>query len=314
MAATAAEDVAFQSATEAYRQGMAAAAAGKGEKAVEPLSYAAEHGVLGAQLKLARMFATGQGVPRDDAKALSYYQQIADQRADTSLLSPLAPYIAEAFVAVGRYYLNGVPAAGLAPNAREAAGLFRHAASYFGDPDAQYELARLYLAGNGVEKNVSLAVNWLANAAKKQHPQSQALLGELLWRGEEVRKRPARGLALITLARENSKNEGEDKAWIEALYLEVIAGADEALAKKAAALAERWRDPSAKEAAAIAPETPAAQSPTPQLVVPASGASAEPAPAPAAPLAAPAAAPQPGLGLGVTLGLEESAGPSRSNP
>ena len=47
--------------------------------------------------------------------------------------------------------------------------LFRHAASYFGNAEAQYRLARLYMNGDGVEKNLGLAVNWLSIAAKKQH-------------------------------------------------------------------------------------------------------------------------------------------------
>jgi TPR repeat protein len=179
----------FASATEAYRQGVSALNTGRTAVALPALEYAAKRGVLGAQLKLARAYAAGRDVPKDDAKAFSYFQQIADQYADISASSPIGNYVGEAFVALGQYSLDGVPAMSLQPNPAYAADLFRHAASYFGNAEAQYQLARLYLTGDGVEKNPGLAVNWLAMAAKKQHAAAQATLGELLWRGEEVRQR-----------------------------------------------------------------------------------------------------------------------------
>ena len=177
----------YPSATEAYRQGVKALKAGRPATAVPALEYAAQRGVLGAQVKLARAYASGRDVPKDDAKAFAYFEQIADSQADISPSSPIAKYAAEAFVALGQYYFDGIPTKPLAANPPYAAGLFRHAASYFGDAEAQYRLARLYMNGTGVEKNVGLAVNWLAIAAKKQHAASQATLGEILWRGQEVR-------------------------------------------------------------------------------------------------------------------------------
>ncbi len=104
--------------------------------------------------------------------------------------------------------------------------LFRHAASYFGNGEAQYRLARLYMNGDGVEKNVGLAVNWLATAAKKQHAASQATLGEILWRGQDVRQRRARGLALIMLAHENAVASGKEPQWIGELYQEAFGKSD----------------------------------------------------------------------------------------
>jgi uncharacterized protein len=264
---------AFASATEAYRQGMAAIKAERIDLALPALEFAAERGVLGAQLKLAQLYAAGQNVPKNDGKAFAYYQQIADQHAEITPLSPVAKYVAEAFVALGQYYLDGIPSIALPPTPAEAAGLFRHAASYFGDADAQYRLARLYLAGNGVEKNVGLAVNWLATAAKKQHAEAQATLGELLWRGDdEVGQRPARGLALITLAHQNAKASGKEPKWIEDLYREASGAADAATRKEAQALIPELGG-SVVDAAAAAKAEPAA----PLLIVPASGATA-PAP------------------------------------
>jgi len=63
----------YASATEAYRQGASAMKSGEMASAVPALEYAAKRGVLGAQLKLARLYASGGGVPKDDTKAFYYF-------------------------------------------------------------------------------------------------------------------------------------------------------------------------------------------------------------------------------------------------
>ncbi|HSB59003.1 MAG TPA: tetratricopeptide repeat protein [Methyloceanibacter sp.] len=238
LAAGHAEDASpFVSATAAYRQGIAELKSGETEEALPALEYAADHGVLGAQLKLARIYAVGNGVRKNEGKAYFYYRQIANQRADISPMSPVSKYVAESFVALGKYYIDGIPAADVPQDPIRAAHLFRHAASYFGDADAQYALARLYLDGTGVDKNVGLAINWLATAAKKQHAAAQAKLGELLWRGgDEVHQRPARGLALILLAHAKAKADGKEPKWIEDLYAEVVGASTAPMRKEAQTL------------------------------------------------------------------------------
>ena len=141
----------YASATEAYREGVTALKGGRMVVALPALEYAAKRGVLGAQLKLARLYAAGHDVPEDDAKAFSYFQEIADQYADISPSSPIAKYVGESLVALGQYYATGIPAIPLPANPRYAADIYRHAASYFGDAEAQYQLGRLYLSGEGVE-------------------------------------------------------------------------------------------------------------------------------------------------------------------
>jgi hypothetical protein len=266
----------FASATEAYRQGTNALKAGRVAVALPALEYAAKRGVLGAQIKLARAFSAGRDVPKDDAKAFTYYEQIADQQADISPSSPIAKYAAEAFVALGEYYLDGIPAMPLVANPSYAADLFRHAASYFGNAEAQYRLARLYMNGTGVEKNVGLAVNWLAIAAKKQHAASQATLGEILWRGQEMRPRRTRGLALIMLAHENSLAAGTEPQWIGDLYQEAFGRSDVATRKDATAMMPEL---GGVKSAAVVPAAKA--KPAEIMMVPASGGTKEVAAPPA---------------------------------
>ena len=293
----------FASATEAYRQGASALKSGMPATAIPALEYAATRGVLGAQVKLARAYASGRDVPKDDAKAFSYFQQIADQQADISPSSPIAKYAAEAFVALGQYYVDGIPAMSLAPNPSYAAHLFRHAASYFGSGEAQYRLARLYMNGDGVEKNVGLAVNWLATAAKKQHAASQATLGEILWRGQDVRQRRVRGLALIMLAHENAVASGKEPQWIGELYQEAFGKSDKPTRQDAKALLPEL---GGVKAAATSPAAKA--KPAEMIVMPASGGAQEPvaptasAASDAAPLSQKGAPPPASIGLSVGFG------------
>ncbi|MGE5260202.1 MAG: tetratricopeptide repeat protein [Actinomycetota bacterium] len=299
----------YVSATDAYRQGVNTIKAGKTSAALPALEYAAKHGVLGAELKLARIYSTGRDdVAEDDAKAYTYYRAIADQYADINSSSPVAKYVGEAFVELGQYHLDGIPAMPLHPNPTYAADLFRHAASYFGNADAQYDLALLYLKGEGVEKDSGLAVNWLAMAAKKQHVAAQATLGELLWRGTEVRQREARGLALITLAHENAKAGGKEPKWIADLYAEALAKSDAPARKEAAALLPELGGTAVATTAPVVAAKPANP-----IVVPAVGAPAKPvapaaaaAPADAIPLGKSVTAPAAPIGLSVGFGAQST--------
>jgi TPR repeat protein len=231
----------FASPSAAFNAATSAMQAGRADEAVRALEYAADKGMLDAIRKLARIYAAGEGVPKSDASAFGYYQRIADEFANISPRHPLAGHVAEAFVALATYYRNGLAELGLKPDKVHAARLYRHAASYFGDPSAQFALARMYLAGEGVNANVRLAVNWLANAAKKQHAPSQALLGDLLWQGKnDSYHQPLKGLALLTLARDNAAGTA-DAGWIEKLYARATGEAAPEQREKARGLAARWR-------------------------------------------------------------------------
>src|SRR6185312_16169907 len=67
---------------EAFRFGTAALKTGETAKAVVSLEYAAENGHAMAQWKLGRMYAEGDGVPRDDMRAFEYFRRIANSHAD----------------------------------------------------------------------------------------------------------------------------------------------------------------------------------------------------------------------------------------
>ncbi|MDO9561401.1 MAG: sel1 repeat family protein, partial [Bradyrhizobium sp.] len=117
------------------------------------LQYAAEGGHPIAQWKLGRMYAEGEGVAQDDLRAFDYFSRIANQHAEDSPSAPQAGVVANAFVALGRYYLKGIPNSKVKSDPERAREMFSYAASYFGNADAQYDLARLYLKGAGSSRD-----------------------------------------------------------------------------------------------------------------------------------------------------------------
>src|SRR5580658_5337077 len=99
------------------------------------LQYAADQGHPAAQWKLGRMYAAGDGVAQDDMRAFEYFSRIANAHAEDSPSAPQAQIVANAFVALGRYYLNGLPNSKVKADPDRAREMFSYAASYFGNAD-----------------------------------------------------------------------------------------------------------------------------------------------------------------------------------
>jgi len=208
---------AFRSGTQLLRQG-------RTDQAVMELEYAAEQGVPGAIWKLGRMYADGDGVKLNKARAYEYFRRLTStMHADDSLGTPNARFLANAFVTLGLYHLEGIPGT-LKPDANVAREMFQYAASYFADPEAQYYLARLYLLGKGAPKDAITAARWLQLSAEKGDHRAQALLGGMLFTGEQVSRQAARGLAWLIIAKDGA---GADEAWITDMYSNAIAQAND---------------------------------------------------------------------------------------
>lgn len=206
----------FKSTRDAFRAGIQGYNAGDKAGAVKALEYAAQQGHALARWKLGRMYANGDGVPQNDLKAFEHFTRICDEHADEASDSSNARFVASAFVALGSYYLDGIPNTYVKPNGGRAREMFQYAASYFGDPDAQYNLARMHLDGVGGGKDPRQAMRWLNLAAEKGHVPSQALLGHLLFTGEGGPRQRGRGLMWLTLARD-AATPGRD-AWVIDLH------------------------------------------------------------------------------------------------
>jgi TPR repeat protein len=186
-----------------------------GEKAKQfsALQYAADQGHLVAQWKVGRMYAEGDGVPQDDLRAFDYFSQIANTYPDENPSTPQARFVANAFVALGRYYLEGIPNSRIKPDASRAREMLSYAASYFGDAEAQYQLGRLYLEGTPSDPHQ--AARWFQLAATKGDCRAEAVLGDMLFQGQHMPRQAARGLMWLTLGRDCA---GPEQGWIKPLY------------------------------------------------------------------------------------------------
>jgi exopolysaccharide production negative regulator len=205
---------------------------------VVALEYAAEGGHPVAQWKLGRMYADGDGVVQNDLRAFEYFSRIANQHAEDNPGAPQAAIVANAFVALGRYYLSGIPNSKVKPDEERAREMFNYAASYFGNADAQYDLARLYFKSTGNSpESFRQGIRWLGLAAQKGQYQAQALLGQMLFNGEQMPPQRARGLMWLTLARDGA---GADEVWIKESYNRAVAKASENDRALALQMLEHW--------------------------------------------------------------------------
>jgi hypothetical protein len=202
------------------------------------LQYAAEGGHPVAQWKLGRMYADGDGVAQSDLLAFDYFSRIANAHAEDSPSAPQAAIVANAFVALGRYYLNGIPNSKIKSDPERAREMFSYAASYFGNADAQYDLARLYLKSAGSSRDdFRYGARWLGLAAQKGQHQAQAMLGQMLFNGEQLPRQAARGLMWLTLARDSAT---PDETWIKESYTKAISKASEDDRAMALQMLEHW--------------------------------------------------------------------------
>jgi uncharacterized protein len=208
---------------------------GEKAKALTALEYAADQGHLAAQWKVGRMYAVGDGVPQNDQRAFIYFSQIANTYPDEPPGTAQARIVANAFVALGHYYLTGIPNSTVVQDATRARAMFSYAASYFGDADAQYQLGRLYLEGTPSDPHQ--AARWFQLSAAKGDCRAEAVLGDMLFQGQRVPRQAARGLMWLTLGRDCA---GPEDSWIKPLYDNAFHRASDDERAMALVFLERW--------------------------------------------------------------------------
>ncbi len=230
----------YRSAQDALEQGIGAFNGGYYEIAVPALEYAADAHLFLAPYYLARIYSDNNGSFTDHAKAYELYLKIAEEHTDVDPDdNQRAPYVAKSMTRIAGYVLNGLPEANLKPNPKIAMEYLREAAQFFRDEDAQFELAKLYLHGDGVESDVAYAKHWLSVLSQKGHAGAQAFLADLLWRGKFMKADPVRALALISVAVNNSPPY--ERVWIEDIYQNIFCGAAQGVRKQATGIVADWR-------------------------------------------------------------------------
>ncbi len=181
------------------------------------LEDAAEAGQPMALYQLGLMYESGEGVAKDPVKAFGYFSQIANDHADAAPRGVEADIVAQSFVKIGEYYAEGLPDAGVRQDSQRAHAMIMHAATYFGDADAQYRLGQLYLDENELGRNPLQSARWLSLAARKGHAAAQATLGNLLFNGDKgLDPQPEEGLMWLTVASRRVAGTA-DEDWVNDL-------------------------------------------------------------------------------------------------
>ncbi len=229
----------FRSADDALQQGIGAFAGGYYEMAIPALEVAAGKNLFLARYYLARIYSDNQSAHTDHAKAYFLYQQLANDYADVDPDDDRrAPFVAKALTALAGYVKRGLPELGLKANPERAGEYLHHAAIFFNDEDAQFELAKLQLRGEGVQSDVARGKHWLSTLSQKGHAGAQAFLADLYWRGMFMDKDPVRALALISVAVKNAP--GSERVWIEDTYQNIYCGASKGVRKEVGGMVAEW--------------------------------------------------------------------------
>lgn len=231
--------VTFKSIEAATEQGISAYVGGYHGIALPALKYAADHKSFFGRYYLARLYADNANAYTRHDQAYLLYQEIANDYTDIDPDDALrAPYVADSLVKLARYMRQGIEQIGLRPNPRRAAEYLHHAAVFFASEDAQYELAKMRIIGDGVPSDVRLGKHWLSKLSRLGHPGAQAFLADLYWRGKIVRKDPVQALALISVAVKNASPS--DRVWVEDIYQNIYCGAGKGVRASVSGMVAEW--------------------------------------------------------------------------
>ena len=114
--------------------------------------------------------------------------------------------ISRSFAAV--VFLLTVPILCVAFALPELGAALRHDA-HAGDADAQYELARMYFEGDGVEQSTDQGIHWMMESADSGNPYAQLTYGLMLMGGQDVPQDMDKGLAMVRSAAEQELAEAQ---------------------------------------------------------------------------------------------------------
>lgn len=236
----------YSSPVTAYSFGLQSYRAGNFGQALPALDYASRNGVIKATYYLARIYSGNDTAHTNHAEAFRLYQQLVNNFGQVDpYVDWRAPFVAKSYVALALYLRSGIEEAGIAPDPDRADRYLQTAANIFDDADAQFELAKSYLADGADPNLVKAGIHWLTTLAQnKEHAGAQAYLAELFWDGRFVRKSQATAVVLATLAMENASDE--DRIWIETIYHEFYCRTAQPVREKALITVAKWHDDQSK--------------------------------------------------------------------
>ncbi|AGK57535.1 Sel1 domain-containing protein repeat-containing protein [Hyphomicrobium denitrificans 1NES1] len=239
--------VTFRSPDDAMKQGISAFNGGYYELALPAFEALEATKPQIARFYEARIYGDNEGAYTDHGKAYKIYAQLADELKDVDPDDDeLAPIAAKALTAVSMYLRDGVSDAGVRPDVAAADRALQRAALTFNDEDAQFELAKVFLRGEGPEmagsedpsSKIENGRHWLSRLSRAGHPGAQAFLADLLWRGKFVQKDQTAALNLIDVAVSNASPS--ERVWIEDIYQKIFCNAGEGVRLQATGRVADW--------------------------------------------------------------------------
>lgn len=239
-----------------FKFGFKAYKSGQKQDAVEAYRYAAEKGHTGSRWALANMYAYGDGVAQSDFEAFKIYSEIAGKGIEPG--SEDTGFFVNALMSLAEYYRHGIANSPVKVDLGQSRQLYFQAASAFGVPEAQYQLARMILRGEGGVRDVEQAKKWLNRARKNGHVGAMGIFGSLLFQEGQT----ARGLGYMTAALDHCS--AKDRPWIQDLQEQAFSVASEGERRAAIDLAREIGsslppvvvDGTAASAAAVPPGVP----------------------------------------------------------
>ena len=159
----------------------------KYEEAFVAYEKLAHEGNADAQTSLGYMYQTGQAVPKNEAKAIEWYEKAMAQEQPYALFN------------MGLMYANSSEL--IAQDIEKAHELFLRAA-VAGVDLAQYEVALMFEQGAGCTQNYSEAAFWYEEAAKRGHMEAFNNLGVLYKEGRGVHQNFQRAFVCFSRAAE----------------------------------------------------------------------------------------------------------------
>lgn len=174
-------------------------------------------GDVEAQVRLAKLYAEGHGLPRDEEKSLFWYGEAARQghagaqrylafEAYSLTWAEMARWrqkLADQGDVRAKYLLGDMYAKGIGVPQDKAKALywFRSAADQEYD-SAQFMLGDMYAAGDGVPQDKAEAACWYRKAAEQKNVRAQWRLGNMYAAGEGVPQDKAEAAAWLRKAAE----------------------------------------------------------------------------------------------------------------
>lgn len=203
------------------------------------LKRAASIGNYSAILRLAEIYDSDEFEARDPRMACGYYIRATELAGKVDRFHPEAHRLATAFRRAADCYAEGVGTPNGGKDLNMAGNLLFHSGVMLEDAESLFKLGKMFLSGDGIGPNLGMATRFLENAARKQYPPAQALLGSMMWEGKVTKHKPVAGLALLILGKE--RTQAKDRAWISSLHDEAIITASKDVEREARQLVEKWK-------------------------------------------------------------------------